>query len=490
MSLILNPGQTSRLANLPDFDLPLESARDLYKAQDPYQSKRGERKRRNSNLFTPTQGRGQPRTGYLSFEIMRAIYQRSEIVRAAVDHIIEWVAGIPWEVKASDEDYQNFLKRKDPEAFTDQRKRIRWAKDFFCKPNGLQNLDQFHRVLLRDLLIYDAAAIEKVLKPYNGKWYPVELGVIPGETIEPEVDPSGLVTAYWQSYNVIRNQRFELDECSYLMQHPNSWSCYGLSPIETAWITIMSDLEATKLNSSYFSKNGIPPALLGVMGVDEPQFRRLAQSLRQTSQDNPFNIHLFRGLQRPDGSKQDLFQMIPLSQVSNRDMQFAELLNLAVRRIAMAYKVSPSMIGYTDDIKGGIGSGVAETQENLTKNTAIGPLLRLLEDVYSEEILHDLLGWKDIKFSFVLKNTPEESQEHESDKNEVQMGTMTVNEFRSKWGGREPVKWGDQPFSPTVGYQPPMSPEQMQQQMQQQAMAQQQDPSLQKASPKRILIKL
>jgi hypothetical protein len=182
-------------------------------------------------------------------------------------------------------------------------------------------------------------------------------------------------------------------------------------------------------------------------------------------------------------------------------MQFSELLNLSVRRICMAFKVSPSMVGYTDDIRGGIGSGIAETQENLTKNTAIGPILKLLEDIYTEDILHEICGWEDIKFGFVQKGTPEEELEYQHDQSEVQTGTMTVNEFRSKWGGRKPVDWGDQPFSPTVGYQPPLSQEQMAQQMQQQAMAQQQggdpqqappqqDPQMAKSADRRIIVHL
>jgi hypothetical protein len=293
---------------------------------------------------------------------------------------------------------------------------------------------------------------------------------VAGDTVEIDCDETGLPLAYWQSYNVVTNVDFNLDELAYIRLNPVSWSPYGVSPIETAYVSIASDLNANKYNASYFEKNGIPPALLAVMGLSSAEFRSLLSQMRTTSQDNPWNIHAFRAPRDADGKSQQVFDLVPLSTVSNKEMQFTELLTHVVRRITMLYRISPSQIGFTDEVTGGIGSGVAETQVDLMESKGVAPLLRKLSETHTEKVIHGCCGWDDLEFAFTQSQTPGEQQEYQRDAGEVTMGAMTVNELRSKWGGRDSVDWGDLPLSPPQGWSPPMTPEQQMQQMQQAQM--------------------
>lgn len=475
----LNRRQAIALWEGGDLDMPLSQARQLAKAGEPVQRRR----RTTPNIFTTFEGRAQPRQGFLSTEVMRAVYMRSEVVRACVDTLIELVCGVDWAVKPKDEEKSKWMRERKPEAYRDQQKRIKWAEAFFRKPNVYETLDKFHRRLLRDLLIFDAASYEKVIAEVNGRRLPLELGVIAGDTIEIETDDHGLPTQYWQSYNTRFNVEFQRDELEYLMLNPCSWSPYGISPIETAYVSIASDLNANSYNAKYFEKNGIPPALLAVMGLNSNEFRNLMTQMRNASNDNPWNIHAFRANRNPDGSAQQAFELTPLSQITNREMQFAELLTHVVRRITMIYRISPSQIGFTDEVTGGIGSGVAETQVDLMESKGVAPLLRSLEEHHTIGVLEDVCQWDDLEFAFTQSNTPKEQQEYQRDASELSTGAMTVNEFRGKWGGRDAVDWGDLPLVAPQGWQPPMSPQQMQMQLMQAQMGMGGDPSQQGGPP-------
>lgn len=463
----LNRRQTQLLLHGSDWDMPISEARSLLKAVARQEERQAQvrRKRTTGNIFTTLSGRAQPRQGFLSLEIMRAIYMRSEVVRACIDTLIEFVCAVQWTIKASDSDKAQWLKKRRPEKYADMQKRIEWATTFFRRPNGYENLDRFHRRLLRDLLIYDAAAYEIVMAWVGDRRIPLEIGTVPGDTIEIDCDTSGIPVEYWQSYNVLHSVKFEEDELAYLQQNPCTWQPYGMSPIETAFVSVTADLSANKYNADYFSANGIPPALLAVLGVSEPEFRSLLAQMRSTKADNPWNIHAFRAQRNPDGSAQKILEHIPLSQQNNREMQFKELLEFVPRRICMAYKVSPSQIGITEGMGGGIGNGIAETQADLQQNRGVGPLLKLLADTHTHSILHTLLGWEDLEFAWEQSNTPQEEAAYNKSIQELSNGARTINEHRQEFGGRKAVDWGDLPLVAPQGYQPPATPEQLQQQM-------------------------
>ena len=500
-----------RLLDAPDFAITRSQGRSLLKRAG---SSDGVRQRTVPNIYATLADSPQPRRGFLSVEMMRTVYIKSEIVRGCVDTLIELVAGVPWTIRPKDEDRSKWLKKRRPDEYLDQRHRITWAKKFFGRPSQQEDLEHFHRKTLRDLLIFDAGTYEVVSAVSGGRRLPLELASVAGETIEIQTDRQGVTQRYWQSYNVVQRVEFEFDELAYMQLNPCNWSPYGISPIETAIVSICSDLNANNHNSDYFSKNGIPPALLAVLGVSEAEFRRITASLKNAASDNPHNIHPFRGQRSPDGKAQDIFQLVPLSQISNREMQFKELLTFCINRICMLYKVTPSQIGFTEGVTGGLGSGVAETQRDSQQNKGVAPLLRRLEKTHTHRVLDLTCGWDDLEYAFVESHTPQEDADYARDSGEVNNGTQTINEFRSKWGGRSPLEWGDDAMVLPQGYQ---AKQQQQQGMmgggmpddggggipddggipqasgqpgQQPGQPGQQPPQLQKSAEKRIIIRI
>jgi Phage portal protein len=448
------------LAPMPD--MTHAQARQLIKAGS---GQGAERKRGVPNVFSTVSGAAQPRQGFLSTEIMRAIYLRSELVRMCVDTLIETVLGASWTVRPVDSEAAKRMRKKDPEKYLDQQRRIKWLKDFFMAPNSYEDLDSFHRRLLRDLLIFDAGAYEVIAAEYpEGGRLPIELGVVAGDTIELETDAHGIITTYWQSYNVSKRVEYEFDELAYLQLNVCSWQPYGLSAIETAWMSISSDLNATNWNTQFFTAPTIPPGLLAVLGVSRAEFQRIMAQMRNTAQDNPFNLFAFQAARDPNGNAQKVFDFVPLNQVTNREMQFQELLELVTRRICAAFKVTPSQIGITEGMGGGIGNGIAEQQADLFQNKGIAPLLKKLERSHTYNVIHNICGWNDLEFKFELTNTPAEQAEYSRSLQEVQSGIKTVNEHRAQFGGRKSLDWGDLPLVTVPGYQPPMSGQQLGQQ--------------------------
>jgi phage portal protein BeeE len=481
----------------PTPDMSLENARRLLKAVN--EEGKATRRRAVPNVFSTLTGRGTPRQGFLSADIMRAIYLRSELVRMCVDTIIETILGAAWTIRPVDAIASKRLRKKDPDKYLDQQRRIKWLREFFMAPNGYEDLDSFHRRLLRDLLVFDAAAYEVVSAEDGGDRLPLELGVVAGDTIEVESDAHGIPRAYWQSYNVPKVIEYEFDELAYLQLNVCSWQPYGISPIETAWLSISSDLNASNWNTNYFTAPTIPPGLLAVLGVNRNEFQRIMAQMRNTASDNPFNLFAFQAQRQPDGNAQKVFDFVPLNQVTNREMQFQELLEFVTRRVCAAYKVTPSQVGFTEGMAGGIGNGIADQQTDLFQNTAIAPLLKKLERTHTLNVIRNICGWDDLEFKFELTNTPAEQAEYQRSLQEVQTGIKTVNEHRQEFGGRKALDWGDLPLVTVPGFQPPMSGQQLGQQAA--AMGQQPGgappppaappappPDMQKSAKKRIVL--
>lgn len=456
----------------------------------------GQRKRSVSNQMMTLRGGRTPRTGILGVETLRTIYERSDLIFACVTTLVQFVLSAEWTIRPKDEDKSKRLKERDPDKYRDQQKRLQWLKEFFTHPSNYEDYDSFVRKLLTDVLVYGDSYFEAVWAEFEYGKLPVEIGVIPADTIELDLDEHGIVESYWQAYNTLNQVEFTLDECFRLCLHPRSWNPYGLSPIEVAYIQITSDLSANQYNADVFSKNNIPPGILTILGVSKAEFQRLTAQLRGVSADNPHNIHVMQAQRSEDGAKK-LIEYVPLQQGTNREMQYVELLTNTVNRCCMAYGVSASQIGFTEQVTGGIGSGVAETQVDLTQNKGVAPLLQLVSRSFTRLI--ETIGWTDLEFGFTQDGTPAQQKEREDDRADLQIGAMTVNEYRAKLG-KGAVDWGDLPITPPQGWQPPMSPQQMQQQLMQQQMGMgggdpnqmaQPSPDMAKsASTQRIVIKL
>lgn len=448
------------------------------------------RKRSVSSQYMNMRGGKQHRQGVLSLESLRRAAERSDVIFTCQKTLIEFCLSADWVIRPKDEDKAKWMQQRKPEAHLQQKNRIAWLEGFFKKPNQWENYNTFHRKLLKDLLTYDAGSYEVVYADFDNGRLPVELGIVPGDTIEIETDECGIPIKYWQSYNVLAPIEFATDEIAYISLNPSSWSPYGLSPIEVACIQIASDMAANQYNADVFSKNNIPPGILAVMGTSEPEFRRLIAQLRGVSADNPHNIHAMRAPRSEDGAKK-LFEYVPLQNTTNREMQYKELLEQTVTRICMVYGVTPSQIGFTEGVTGGIGSGVAETQVDLTQNKGVAPLLQAIADCHNDKVI-EAMDWGDLEFAYTQSGTPAQQKEREDDRADVQNGTLTQNEYRAKYG-RESVDWGDLPVLAPQGWQPPMSPQQMQQQMMQQGMGQdpaQQMPQDMAKSVRRITVRL
>src|SRR5678816_1590764 len=127
--------------------------------------------------------------------------------------------------------------------------------------------------------------------------------------------------------------------------------------------------------------------------------------------------------------------------VSNRDMQFVEWQNYLLRKVALVFQMSAMDLNAVADIN---RATATVTQEN-TEDRGIRPLLGLVADYYTREIVWDEgFGGQDnnLRFAFTNLNLAETT-----DKAKVQntqtggLPTRSVNELRKR-DGLEP--FGDE----------------------------------------------
>src|SRR5574340_513038 len=180
----------------------------------------------------------------LTFHQMRMMYISNVWVRSIVDKIVERVSDINPIIKPVRQITENF-DAPQTELDDGTKKNMDLIGEIITRPNSNnESLTNIRKKIARDLLTYDAAAMELVkgVDLSQGKKI-VELFAIPGNTIKLNIDKRGVLSdnndAYVQvdsSLNVVTT--WDKDHLLYMMLNPQSDRTYGLSPLESLVQTV------------------------------------------------------------------------------------------------------------------------------------------------------------------------------------------------------------------------------------------------------------
>jgi phage portal protein BeeE len=349
----------------------------------------------------------------------------SELVRGAIDIRRGQVAVAEWDILPADPEkpYSVSLQQQ--------------VKRLFDMPNPTRNsFRSFTEPVVEDVLVLDAGSVEKV-RNLRGQvaqlWY-IDGGEIKvskywdGEEDEPRYFwyPDGQVRAAWKNEDFV-----------YVMSRPSTHRVVGLATLEILKNTIDAELNGSAYNARQVT-SAAPDGMLdlgeGVRPNQVEQFK--AYWLAEIAGKGAMAIL--------GGTKNAKF--VPFRQ-SNRDMQFVEWQNYLLRKTALAFQMAAQDLNAVTDVNRASAAVFAEN----TEDRGIRPLLGLVSDYYTREIVWDEgFGGPDnnLKFAFTVLN-----QKQTLDNAKVQatqtgdMPTRSVNELRKK-DGLEP--WDKQFDDPMV----------------------------------------
>jgi HK97 family phage portal protein len=361
----------------------------------------------------------------LSEELMLGMYKRSDWVRACVDKIILHVTKVDLKAGAPE--------NQDEDVTPDQQKRIDEVQALLDDPNRrTESLNHIRRQYLRDILIYDAGALEIVYEQ-GGKKLPVELYAVGGSSIRLNTNDHGMFSDPENAYVIpgrtaAQHVWFADDELIYMLANPQSSSVYGLSPLESLAATVSSDLNAAQHNADFFANNAEASGVLGVEQMGKDALKRFRVYWNEELKGKPHKMIALNGK----------VTWTPMSQ-TNRDMQFVEYQRWLLSKIMSVYGVQPIVMGFIDENTGKLNS---EEQWNIFTEQVIKPMLALETFYLTTKLVKDAFGYDDVAIVHDVVDTRNEKTESEIAERYVKNDIIEINEARARFLQLPAVDWG------------------------------------------------
>lgn len=343
--------------------------------------------------------------------------EHSEWIRAAINIRRQQVSSAEWDIV-----------QFDPDVKTDNKRLARQIKRLFDRPNpAMDSFRSFIEPIVEDILVLDAGCIEEVrnLRGQTTELWPVDGAQVrvstywDGDPDEPRYFwyPDGFERAQWLN-----------DELVYIMENPRTYLPVGLSKLETLKMTIDAELAGHEYNRRQVAQaapDGVFDLGEGVRPEQVEEFESYWHS-----EIAGRGATAFIG-----GSKGAKF--IPF-RASNRDMQFLEWQIFLVRKVCAVFGLSPQDLGLTMDVN----RANAEQQAENTEDRGLRPLLALIQDYLTREIVWDpAFGGPDNNLAFRFTRLNLKESLNKAKINELALAKVpwkTINEAR-KEDGREPI---------------------------------------------------
>ena len=303
------------------------------------------------------------KVGKTSSALFRNWAEHSEWVRAAINVRKAQVSSAEWDIVAFDQ--------TKPINETKQQQ----LRDLFNRPNlAVESFRSWVEPIVEDVLVLDAGVIEKERTLGGGVAY---LHAVDGAKVKVnslwDGDPDE--TRYYWVPAPQHEVPFKNEDMLYIMANPRTYSVLGLSPLETLKNTVDAEVNGSQYNHRQVM-NAAPDGMLDLGEGARPEQVDAFKSYWQYEVAGKGAMAFIGGTK---GAKFFPFRG------SNRDMQYREWLDYLVRKICAVYLISPQDLGLTFDIN----RATSETQMEMTEDRGLRPLLALVQDYFTREIVWD-----------------------------------------------------------------------------------------------------
>jgi len=250
-----------------------------------------------------------------------------------------------------------------------------------------------------------------------------------------QVDIHKNLLNYWQySFKHPRQNptRFEKEEIVYLMMNKKSYSVYGFAPVQAVQQVLELLIQGTRYNKDLYTNNAIPDILVSLPKLSRDQLRKLKRTWNNQYKGKPHQLGFINWA----------IENIHKLNTSNRDLEWLNGQQWYFKLVFAVFGVSPTETGFFENANKSNDEG----QERVTVRNALKPYFKLFESQINKRLITEILQVEDhgLKFEYKPRDQALEKIEFEQDSKEVEMTTLTINEFRQK-KGRDPVEWGDEP---------------------------------------------
>ncbi|MGU3387266.1 phage portal protein [Methylobacterium sp. D53M] len=354
------------------------------------------------------------------FPQLRA-FANVELVRLAIETRKDQVERLDWAVRP-----RKGALRGRPH---DRDTRIRVVEKLLRRPDGVTPFATWLRILLEDLLVLDAPAIERRRNRGGGV---IGYEVVDGGTIKVLVDergrrPTAPLPAYQQVIKGIPWADLTTDDLIYTPRNPRSNHLYGYGPVEQVVVTLTTAMRRQATQLAYFTEGNTPAGLLSAPEGWTPEQIKDWQGwmdAKLTGQTGERSKQLWV----PKDTKYTAFKDAPIKD------EFDEWL---ARIVMFAFSLPP-----TPFVKQ-MNRATSENDAEQSEQQGLAPLLLWAKRLF-DGIIQDDLGHPDLEFAWETARDVDPKVQAEIDDRNLRNGSERINEVRER-RGQPPVPGGDTP---------------------------------------------
>jgi HK97 family phage portal protein len=347
-------------------------------------------------------------TELTSFQQLRALADRCDLVRLAIETRKDQMASMVWSVVGVDDSKQ---------VADDPREKAITA--LLKRPDGVHSWQSWLRMLMEEVMVTDASSIY-VRRRNNDSLYGFEL--IDGTTIKPLVDDSGRQPAspspaYQQVLKGIPAVDYSVDELVYTPRNPRVHKFYGFSPVEQIVLTVNIALRRMASQLQYFTEGNIPAAYASLpqdwSGQQIKEFQAYWDSVIEGDQGYKRKVRFV-----PGGTKVESVKDAPLKD------EFDEWL---ARVVCYAFSLPPTAFIKQQN------RSTSETQQEAALKEGLAPLMVWVKEVM-DHLIQVHLGCPDLQFRWVEEDSLDPGAQATILTTYQKNGAYTINEIRAKLG--------------------------------------------------------
>lgn len=360
----------------------------------------------------------------VSFQQMRDLADSLDLVRVAIETRKDQVSKTPWLFRSC-----AASKLRSSVAAPQSAARIAELTDFFARPDGEHDFDDWLRMIVEDLLVIDAVTLAATADERGTVWSPGtkirRFEVIDGATIKRVIDemgrtPAAPAVAYQQILKGVPAIDFSADELVYRPRNLRAHKFYGYSPVEQIVITINLALRRQMYTMAYFTDGNVPEAI-----CQAPQ--EWSTDTITEFQDWFDSVLAGNLVQRrritfvPNAGGKDAVQFTKEPPLSN------DLDEWLARIVCWAFSISPQALIRQ------MNRATAETAKEQSEEEGIAPLLNWLASLING-LVRKYFGYDDVEFAWGERKDENKLEQAQINQIYVQAGVLTVDEVRESLG--------------------------------------------------------
>jgi hypothetical protein len=345
------------------------------------------------------------------FPQLRA-FANVELVRLAIETRKDQIERLDWRIKPR--------AGGPPGASSAGDGRVSVLETFWRKPDGVTAFATWLRLLLEDLLVMDAPALER---RRNRAGALIGLDVIAGDTIHPMVDETGRrprgagEVAYQQVIKGAAWANLTNADLIYAPRNPRPNHNYGFSAVEQIIVTINTAIRRQAAQLAYFTEGNTPAGLLnGPDGWSPDQIRDMqlwldARLSGQTAEQAKL-------LWVPSGTRYQAFKDSPIKD------EFDEWL---ARIVCFAFSLPPTAFIRQ------MNRATAGADQERGLEEGVEPLKRWAKRLI-DGVIQDDLGCPDLEFAWNDASEVDAVKQAQIDDLCLRNGSATIDEVRAGRG--------------------------------------------------------